>query len=148
MKAVTIRLEERLQSMKGQTFLYKTFPTVIITYNFDGDYCTVATDRQWITRPVSELIKLLDDFLPCEEDEQEVYPARIPQETFEVPKIEMTQRFTSLADIVMENITKVKQDSAYVAQAQVINNSVNMIIKMAQTEIEAVKTVHEIIQHR
>lgn len=147
MKSNQIRVEERLQYMKGKTFLYKTFPTTLLTYNFDGGYCTIATDRQWITRPVDEMLRVLDDFLPCEEDDEAI-PAQVQQELIVTPKVDMVSRFNELADIVLENIKMVQQDKTYVEQAQAVNNSVDMIIKLARTEIEAVRVIHEIMNRR
>lgn len=147
MKSLEIRLEDRLRTMKDKTFLYNSYPVKVLSYKFDGEYCTVATSGPWVTRPNVQMLKLLDEFL---ETEEETLPAVVSNREgeYERPKVEMLGSFKELTSILMENIKKVQQDKGYVDQAQQVSQSVKMIVELAKTEIEAVKAVNEIVRNR
>ncbi|WP_157618371.1 hypothetical protein [Spirosoma spitsbergense] len=145
-KPLEVRLEDRLRTMKDKTFLYNSYPVKVLSYKFDGEYCTVVTSGPWVTRPNVQLLKVLDEFL---ETDEETLPAVVSQNVeYERPKVEMLGSFKQLTDILMENIKKVQEDKGYVDQAQQVSQSVKMIVELAKTEIEAVKAVNEIVRNR
>lgn len=145
MKSLEIKLEDRLRTMKDKTFLYNAYPVKVLSYKFDGEYCTVVTSGPWITRPNVQMLKLLDEFL---ETEEETLPAVVDHQVYERPKVEMLGSFKELTGILMDNIKKVQEDKGYVDQAQQVSQSVKMIVELAKTEIEAVKAVNEIVRNR
>lgn len=142
--SVAIKIEDRLRSMKDKTFIYNAQTIKVLSFKFDGEYCTVATSGPWVTRPNGEMIKLLDEFL---ETDEEFLPA-VQQQEIELPKVQTLATFPELSRILMDNIKKVQEDKEYVDQAQQVSLSVKMIVDLAKTEIEAVKAVSDIARNR
>lgn len=104
-----IKLEDRLKTMCGKSFLYNTKTTKLLAYNFDneGQYVTLVTDRKpWITRPSSEITKVLDNFMETEDDDQQRSQVAVVQPA-------TTRHFGGLADILMDNIRRCQADKSY-----------------------------------
>lgn len=138
--------------MKDMAYLYNSYPVKVLSFKFDGEYCTVATSGPWITRPNVQMLKVLNEFLETEAD-GDYLPATIDKESsgegkFQIPKVETLANFPELSRILMDNIKKVQEDRAYVEQAQQVSLSVKMVIELAKTEIEAVRTVNDIVRNR
>ena len=51
----------------------------------------------------------------------------------------ITNKGIQIADILMENITRVRSDKDYVPQAEAINSSVKAFIDLAKVEVEMIK---------
>jgi hypothetical protein len=133
--------------MKDKTYLYNSFPVKILSFKFDGDYCTLATSGPWITQPHVQMMKVLDQFLDADEDEPTTGVTRTEPE-YVLPKVTTLNAFPDLTTILMDNIKKVQEDKGYVEQAQQVSLSVKMIVDLAKTEIEAVKAVTDIYRNR
>lgn len=151
-KSLEIRLEDRLRQMKDKTYLYNSYPVKVLSFKFDGKYCTVTTSGPWITRPNVQMLKVFNEFLETEA-EGDYLPATIDKESsdeekFQIPKVETLDNFPKLSRILIDNIKKVQEDRAYVEQAQQVSLSVKMVIELAKNEIEAVRTVNDIVRNR
>ncbi|GAB3177547.1 hypothetical protein [Telluribacter humicola] len=62
----------------------------------------------------------------------------LPTEEASVPAVQTLSVVPELKEILMENIRMVKQDKAYIGQANAINDSVKTLIDLAKTEILAI----------
>ena len=124
-----MKIEDRLQSMTGKTYMYNTIHHKILTYQIKSDEVTIVTDKKWIVIPLTKINAELEQFLPIEfEKEAVIYVTLFGKENKQ-----------SLKEVVMENIKKLQTDTAYISQAKAVNEQIKTMIAMAKLEIETIK---------
>lgn len=132
--------EIKLAGMMGKTHQHKGTNQIYFfqSFNKNGDEIIVATDKEWLNTTVYDLNVFMNNYLPVKMTEGEVVVIKKPETVGDLPALKTIQAdtITMLRDTLMENISKVKADAAYIPQAKEIGNNINAIINLARTEIE------------
>jgi hypothetical protein len=124
-----MKIEDRLQSMIGKTYMYHTFTHKILSYQVRSEGVTIISDKKWIVIPITKINAELEQFLPIEFEKEVVVALTL----FE------SGNKKSLKDLVMNNIDKLQQDPKFIDQAKALNEQVKTMIAMAKLELETIK---------
>lgn len=119
-----------LERMIHHTFMYKSKNIKIKDYYLKEDQQSVKiiTDGDNLDINLKQIEQFKNDCLPVEDDQQ-------LQQRLTVVK-ESNDDINNLKNILMDNIQKVQKDKEYIGQAKVINNSVNTLLNMVNTQIK------------
>jgi hypothetical protein len=123
MKEIRAKLEQKLEAMKGKTWLVKTFHNRLVNYRIEADTVEIVTDRNFYDWTHARALQELDTWLPC------------------ASGTELTNRgdnggeiaiagvaLKGLIETLNDSIEKVKENPEYVKQATSINCLAKTII--------------------
>jgi len=99
----------------------------LLSYKINEDSVTLVTDKEWYEIPITKINKELASFLPVSMDKGHKEVSII---------LFSGNGQSSLREVVMDNITKLREDPNYVKQAEAINNQVKTMIEMAKLKIK------------
>jgi len=120
-----MKLMNKLEAMKGKTYMVGYDCHVVNNYKIKGDKIILITDKDYFEFKKEDAKKELNDFLPVENEDNKLQV------------IEATQKsLPNLADIVVENINKIKENKSYIPQANAICKNVSTLIQMASLELK------------
>lgn len=127
------QLKDFCQRMIGQTFSYKDQAHKVLNFKIDNFNIVLATDKDIISIPAKEAAAELRKFKPV--------GSAVSQALAQVPRSEQMEQ---LSGILLDSIAKLQgeQGSAYIPQANAINDHIRTIIEMEKTNIQ----VHLITQ--
>ena len=128
-----MNVEQKLQEMKGKTFMYNTVNQKILNCFCDNGTIKIATDKRLIEFPRDQFKEKIKEFLPVGEGTG-----------MEVQVIGMKDSQT-LQTTILENIEKLKTDKGYIHQAKAINNSVNTFLNMGLTVLTHFAALYQFI---
>ncbi|HUX54280.1 MAG TPA: hypothetical protein VMV56_07695 [Williamwhitmania sp.] len=123
-----MKVNEKLDSMVGHSFMHDTRIYKILSYDLNGQL-TIVTDKKWFRFPLEKAESVLKQFLPVE-DEIEITSLQI------VPK---GSEMLNLKAVILDNIKKVQSDKGYIKQAESINKSIGQLVNVARLEITFAK---------
>lgn len=126
-------LEALLDGFKGKKISLQGKRGRLIKWEAKENVLKLITDQDDIIILTSDL----DDSLR----QIEVSPGQDLEVIAPAPSVIRTNA-SNLANIIMDNITKLKTDKAYIPQAQEINNAVKTMIDLAKVEVEYMKTIN------
>ena len=122
----------KLDKLVGKTWMYKTQNHYVITYKELEDQVIISTDSNMISISKEKLDEELEEFLPVDQDNSvTLFGAK--------PQLLISRQNDSMYSIMNECITKIKEDPTFISQAQAINRTMQTMIEIAKTEIEALK---------
>ncbi len=121
-------LNEKLDKMIGNSYLYQGRRHKILRTRTNGDTVEIATDRDWLAFPKENAHKALSEFLPAAEERAVTISA-----------LAGNGKMEKIAATVFDNIDKLKSDPAYIDQARAINDSIKTMVEVAKLELEIVK---------
>lgn len=133
-----IKLEDKLRQMKYKKFLHNTMTLIVLSWKYDGEYCTIATDVNWVTRPVDEMLKYIEENfqeVEMEEGETTLFPVKQQTEEARVVtpmEIECRDLRSTLKDI----IGKTSENKDFVNQANAISSLAGKFIDAIRTEVK------------
>lgn len=143
-----LKLQKLIES--GETLLYRDKPAVIKSFELKhGNYeILVDIDKKptIFTKQTEEHISLwLANFISPEAAAEEavvVQGQKSADHRTHLPAIftENRQQMQTLSQILLEDITKVRADPKYVAQAKQVSNSVNAIVNITKLQILMLKS--------
>jgi hypothetical protein len=136
--------------------MYQGFVVKVLTWKYDGDIATVCTSRQWLHRPLGEMLTILrDDFLPTDDEapneEEENDPdgaLAIEKVVAERPKLKSLQVCDTMMDALLRAIDEVEHNKDFVQQAQTMGELANRGIAYAKVELEAIAMARDIARNR
>ena len=140
MKELSKKTLDRLDSIKGKTFMYNTNQLLVHAYKVNGMKVQIVTDKGWYEPSYDQIEKFLDDLLPVETPEESGAVAEKGQLIVNQAQV-TSSGIRDLKTILMDNIKKVQESKEYIPQAQEINNNVKSIIEVAKAEIEVLKII-------
>ena len=126
-----LRLQEKLESMKGKTFMRNGRYHTVLSWQIKDDKLTVATDNGWLEFTIDKAEKALSEFLPVHANNQKLAITVMPK----------NGELQNLKEIILDNIQKVKEDKDYIKQAEAINKSIGTLINMAKLELSYIKAI-------
>lgn len=125
-------IEQRLNKMKGKTWMYNARNIVIEAFRIMDGTVTIVTDKgEFLDFETENIEKILGDFLPSSSGE--MVTANDANGLVIVDKEDIKK----VTDTLLENIEKVKNDPKYIPVANSINKSAQTIINMAKAGMEA-----------
>lgn len=130
MKELRKKTLDRLEAIKGKTFMYNTRQMKILDYKVNGEKVQIVTDNGWQEPSYDKIDAFLDNLLPVQEGTglMIIQQAQVTSSSI-----------NELKGILMDNIKKVQESKDYIPQAQEINSNVKSIIEVAKAEIEVLK---------
>ncbi len=127
-------LHKRLQSLINMPVKYGMKVITITGYicNDDKGRVYIHTDERdnHFDRTYDAVPTLLKEFTPA--------TVIAKSDQMEVVVNNTNNMVDTLKDLLMDNITKVKNDPGYIAQAKEINKNVNSILNLTRLQMEAV----------
>lgn len=150
-RSVQIKLEDHLRTMKGKTFMYNSMNINMLSWKYEGEYCTIVTSGPWKTLPTGEMLPFLKaEFLEVELEEGE--PGHVPATTqpdpILLPSIKGLDRCGDLINLLFSNIDKVSTDKDYVNQAKSVSELTNNVIDVVKLQLDAIKTANDVNRNR
>lgn len=131
-------IKETLESMQGIPYLYGNNTYIIKSYQVKEELerVYIQANKKHFDRPFDAVMEFLGKWEPVEVNEITKY-----DEGFNLPKRSIDSSVISaLKDELLDNIKKVKENKAYIPQAEAVRSSVDSIITLAKTEIEYMET--------
>jgi len=119
-----MNLTERLERMKGKTFMFNAKNIKILNYKLDADNVIIATDKELFVWDYVTAETKLSTFLPVEDEPS---TAIIPFNNSEIRDI---------TSILMDSINKIQQDPNYIKQAMAINSTANTLINACKMSLQ------------
>lgn len=123
-------LEDRIRSMVGKRFMYNANEQKILSYRIENSNLVIVTNRTWIEVPITLANKKLDEFLPVENESNQMALVSLKKEDKE-----------SLIHLIQDNISKIKGNPDYIRQAREINSQIKTLLDIVKTEIQIQKFV-------
>ncbi|MGE4345917.1 MAG: hypothetical protein AB7D46_00740 [Flavobacteriaceae bacterium] len=139
---MTTELKNRLDEVVGKEFNYKGKDVTITKYkDVGGTNVVVFMDD----RPTNLLLHEVDTFLT------ELYsplgktttPAQIVVPKNELLVFEPTKENGEVKETLLEILRKVKEDKAYIPQAQAVCGVVNQLVNVQKTEIQMLNILNK-----
>lgn len=127
-------LEGQLKQMVGKSFLVNTITHKVANFRIDHEKLMIVTDKRFFEVDIVNANKTLEMFLATE-DELPLTP------TLEVKALGSAGE---LKDIIMDNIRQLKNNPAFIPQAQAINDSVKVLVDVAKTEVQMLDVIHKL----
>jgi hypothetical protein len=128
---------EKLESMIGETFMYRTMTIKIKGTIINGSFIIVKTNVKDLTFPNEKGIKPnIEDFI------QECLP--LSSEVEERGLSTLQKEIKPVADlqaILLNNIEKVQQDKDYIGQASAVNEMAKTLIDITKVRISIAKNL-------
>lgn len=141
------QITRTLNAMVGKRYRYKAEAHTVLRFS-NENVVKITTDRK-------DLTFLPEDFTPDDFEEivevihhdVSLQQSQEQNKYLQTPVIANAQASHSLisqqgfaiADIIKENIEKVKADPSFVPQAEAVNNAVKVFIDLAKVEVEMIK---------
>ncbi len=132
-----LRPIEILERMPGKTFIYEGKHLQVIKHEFVDERCIVHTTEGPINFPWVDAGSALKRFQAVAEDDLQ------DQKNAMALYNGSRNMVAELQQIMMDNISKIKADPAYVQQGKVINNSVNTMLHMVNLQLKVLKAQRE-----
>lgn len=123
---------KRLEIMIGNSYKYQGEKITVQNVRINGDIATIETDKSDIPVQISSLDKELENFVP---QKNELAKNPLVIETVS----ESTNMYSSLQEVMLDSIEKIKVDKHYIPQAKAINETVKQIIDMEKVKIQTIK---------
>lgn len=136
------RILEIVRLMVNKRYLYGAHVVTILDYdiNEERERFYLWTDRKTdpYDRPLDSAIAFLKEF---HEVKSEV-PAQQSAQTQIAGSLMLAQNGLGqqLKEILLDNINRVKDDPAYIEQAEAVKSNVDSLIDLAKVEVEYMKT--------
>ena len=131
-------IKTRLEATVGKQFSYKGENIRIDRYKFVNFANTVIfTDRRPMNFLNSEVQDFLDDL--CEPVAKEMTPTQVALPKNELSVFEPTKENEVVKATLLETLAKVKDDPAYIPQAEAVCGVVSQIVNVQKTEIQMLK---------
>src|SRR5690606_3912910 len=129
-----------LESMKGKLFSYNLKEYRVLRFTVTDDQVTIVTDLKDFYLSHKQAEDLIKDFLPIDE-EKPFLPAKqeATREVVHLPQTSISANAAKLSEIILGNIEKVKEDAAYIPQANAINDQLKSLIELGKAEVEGMK---------
>lgn len=140
MNIITSELQDQMDSMIGNLWLYNGREVRIKGFNINNDQVRVINSGRPIVLPADRLEEKLDEFLPVQ-DEPYGGTKTAAMQVFEND----SNQISSLEEIIMDNIRKVQTSKDYLPQATAVTNNVNTLLNMSKQKIAMLK---ELRRHR
>lgn len=121
-----MKLADKLNNMKNKTWMYNTRLHKILNFKVTETEVQIVTDKDWLTFSITKINTALDQFLPANEEKQNVTSIALFQGNGK----------PALKDLVLENIENIKKDVNYIPKAKALNEQIKTMIEMAKLEIE------------
>ncbi|MDQ7818724.1 MAG: hypothetical protein RDU14_16985 [Melioribacteraceae bacterium] len=123
-------LENKLQKMKGKTFMYKQLTRKIIDFKITEDEVFISTDANIIVLKHEKAESELDLFLPAE-----------GQAPSGLVKFGEDPNWNKLKETAYDLINKLNgnEGQKYIEIANATNQTIHSVVDIMKTEIEAVK---------
>ncbi len=138
MRELSKKILNRLDAIKGKTFMYNTNQLLIQAYKVNGVKVQIVTDKGWYEPSYNKIENFLDNLLPIETQEESLAHEETGLMIVHQARV-TTSSINDLKSILMDNIKKVQESKDYIPQAQEINSNVKSIIEVAKAEIEVLK---------
>ncbi|MFQ5633538.1 MAG: hypothetical protein ACE5I1_32630 [bacterium] len=119
-------LHQTLNKMIGQLYSYNDQVHKILNFKIDNYKVTIATDQ--------DILEMTAKNAPAELKKFKPVGSEVSKALASIPR---NEEMKSLRDILMDTISRVRNDEGYTTQAHVINKSVNSMIAMAKIELQA-----------
>lgn len=151
-QSAQVKLEDKLRSMKNRTFLYNTMTVKVLSWKYEGEYCTLVTSGPWPVQPIRDMLKLVnDEFLEVEEEDEPQNgntPAKSEAEAVLMPNLKGLNVCDGLLDNLMDNITKVSENKDYTEQAGKVADLAGKVIGITKVQLEAFRFANELHRNR
>ena len=134
MKALSLKIQTRLDDIKGKSFLYHGDQLNVLDFKINGEKVQIVTDNGWHEPSYEEVESFLDKLLPIKDE----YVSETGMAVVQQARV-TSSSINVLKSILMDNIKKVQESKDYIPQAQEINHNVKSIIEVAKAEIEVLK---------
>ena len=128
-----MNIANRLQYLKGKTWLYNTLEHNVIDSMIVEDTIIISTDRGMLKIPVDDAQKKLTEFFEVHKEPKKNGSSNT------LPELYRKKEMNSLLDTLTENIEKLKADKEYVDQAKTICMNVTAITNLLKLELEIKK---------
>jgi hypothetical protein len=127
--------KNRLDNMKGKTFMYKLEPRTIIDFKITDEEVFISTDINLISFKIQKAETELNQFLPAETK----VPTELPK--FGLVKFAEDAKWSKLKDTAYTLIDKLNQTDGdkYIGIANATNQTINSMVNIMKIEIEAVR---------
>lgn len=136
-------IEQKLDDLIGREWMYNGRTVNVRGYTIKDGEIRVKTENHPIVFPESKAGEELKNFLETEAGpgitKRGAKESNMAVQVFEHDSKQMS----SLEEIIMDNIQKVKDDPKYVPQAKVITNNVNTMINLNKQKIEMIKEIRK-----
>lgn len=145
-----MRLEEMIRS--GKTYYYRNQPTVLNSYNINHNEIEILVLLNGKPQKfIKEDEMKLDIFLNCfqevpvvlDENSETTKTPNVPavHEFGKAPAIytETKEQFSTLSQMLMDDIIKVRTDPKYVSQAKQVCNNVSAIVNVTKLQLQLLK---------
>ena len=132
--AVIQSIENQLKSMVGKSYMVNTVTHKVANFRISDEKLMIATDKKFFEVDLIHANKTIEMFLLTEE---EFHPV-------EVSPIKSLAGTGEIKDIIMDNIRQLKNNPAFIPQAQAINESVKVLVDVAKTEVQMLEVMHKI----
>lgn len=124
--------EERLIAIKDIPFEYAKRMWTLKSWTFNEDSVTLLSNGKPIEKKLEALDYFLDMLKPIERDEI----ATIQTD------VSMPVLMTTLRDMLLDDIQKIRKDRDYCQQAKAVNNNINTIINLARFQLRLQESNH------
>lgn len=124
--------------MIGKTYMYNTREVVVTDVTItEDDLVQIHTDKKTYTL---EPIAVAREFLPVEVGKKESQ-RNLLKLSGDDPD---SQALRKLSAILMDNIERVQNNSGYIDQAKIINDSAKNLIELQKAKIETIKVLRDL----
>ena len=146
-----VKVEDKLRSMQGKTFLYNTMTVKVLSWKYEGEYCTVVTSAPWVTQPTHEMLGFLNDnFLEVEGDEptETGLSTAASNEPVLMPNLKGLTVCDGLLDELMSSIHKVNENKEYSEQAGKVADLAGKVIGITKVQLDGFRLANELHRNR
>lgn len=149
-KTIHDELEARLADMQGKPFMFHTVVQRVTDWSYQDDEIIVTTDHRKIKKLCREMLILLkNDFLPVEEKPTDL--SKRPEtleELIKAPKLSSFDACDNFMEALKRAMEKVETTPEFKPQADSMANIAKQAIDYAKVQIDAIKTVNDIVRNR
>lgn len=136
----SLKIQTTLENMKGKLFSHNLKEHRVLRFTVSDHRMKVVTDRSDFDVPLEHAKDLLEDFLPIDESKPFLPAARAERRDVALmPQTSISANAAKLSEIILGNIEKVKEDPAYIPQANAINDQLKSLIELGKAEVEGMK---------
>ena len=145
-------LEDQLKSMVGKTYLVNTFLQVVETWSYEGDKCHLKTSKRTYKEPINDMLKFVrSEFHEADPEaaqSESTELSRLTQELIQPPKLAAFDACDSFMESLKRAMDKVETNADFKPQADSMANIAKQAIDYAKVQVNAIKTVNDIVRNR
>lgn len=143
MEAKKNKIEQKLEQMHGNLYLYRGRQVRVIGFTIGDDEVRILNKGNTIIVPIGKIEEELKEFMDMDDPGQEVQVQTEAEKQAVAVFQNDARQMGQLENVLMDNIEKLQKDDKYLDQAKEINDTAKTLLKMSKQKLDMVREMRK-----